>query len=267
MNTPVDRDVACPRCRYNLRGLTTPRCPECGFEFDFKDLATGLLRENIPTWLDRCDPWQPHQVLVRSLYETARGALRPRRAWTKLDVNGPLVPAWLMLIVGTLLVALLTAAIMATAIIFHTGASPAAATHAALRIWTPRLLLAGFGSAIAVIPRLLTPNHIRASQPRMRQRFRLVAHLTPAIVLTFSILFAAIACTLPDLALHGSVVVLCFLFIYWLTPAHLDSRGRGSLMQFLVVTACLFIGTGIVILAMVWHRPDSLAPPWHVYSF
>jgi hypothetical protein len=26
------RDVPCPRCRYNLRGLTVTRCPECGQE-------------------------------------------------------------------------------------------------------------------------------------------------------------------------------------------------------------------------------------------
>src|SRR5688572_33486872 len=25
-----ERDVACPLCRYNLRGLQTSRCPECG---------------------------------------------------------------------------------------------------------------------------------------------------------------------------------------------------------------------------------------------
>jgi hypothetical protein len=25
-----DRDAWCPVCRYNLRGLTVPRCPECG---------------------------------------------------------------------------------------------------------------------------------------------------------------------------------------------------------------------------------------------
>lgn len=27
-----DRDAACPECRYNLRGLTHPRCPECGLQ-------------------------------------------------------------------------------------------------------------------------------------------------------------------------------------------------------------------------------------------
>ena len=26
----ADRDVACPRCDYNLRDLTGDRCPECG---------------------------------------------------------------------------------------------------------------------------------------------------------------------------------------------------------------------------------------------
>lgn len=26
----ADRDMACPGCRYNLRGLREPRCPECG---------------------------------------------------------------------------------------------------------------------------------------------------------------------------------------------------------------------------------------------
>lgn len=25
-----DRDVGCPRCRYNLSGVTGDRCPECG---------------------------------------------------------------------------------------------------------------------------------------------------------------------------------------------------------------------------------------------
>lgn len=29
-----DTGIHCGRCRYNLTGLTVPRCPECGAEFD-----------------------------------------------------------------------------------------------------------------------------------------------------------------------------------------------------------------------------------------
>ena len=30
----ADHDASCPRCEYNLRGLVTPACPECGDELD-----------------------------------------------------------------------------------------------------------------------------------------------------------------------------------------------------------------------------------------
>jgi len=32
-------DRHCPMCGYNLRGLVTSRCPECGSRFDLRDLA------------------------------------------------------------------------------------------------------------------------------------------------------------------------------------------------------------------------------------
>lgn len=41
----IDFDVPCPECRYNLRGLTVPRCPECGEEFDWEEITT-LPHEN-----------------------------------------------------------------------------------------------------------------------------------------------------------------------------------------------------------------------------
>lgn len=36
----IDEDIPCPKCQYNLRGLTVPRCPECGFHFEWKDLPS-----------------------------------------------------------------------------------------------------------------------------------------------------------------------------------------------------------------------------------
>jgi hypothetical protein len=34
-------ELACPLCEYNLRGLTEPRCPECGFAFTWAELIQG----------------------------------------------------------------------------------------------------------------------------------------------------------------------------------------------------------------------------------
>ena len=31
----IDREILCPMCDYNLRGLTESRCPECGYRFDW----------------------------------------------------------------------------------------------------------------------------------------------------------------------------------------------------------------------------------------
>lgn len=42
------RDVLCPLCRYNLRGLTVPRCPECGRELR---LSIGLVEPRQGAWL------------------------------------------------------------------------------------------------------------------------------------------------------------------------------------------------------------------------
>ena len=42
------RDVACPLCAYNLRGLTTCRCPECGRELQ---LSVGLVEPRIGAWV------------------------------------------------------------------------------------------------------------------------------------------------------------------------------------------------------------------------
>jgi hypothetical protein len=43
-----DRDVPCPLCAYNLRGLTSPRCPECGHELR---LTVALTEPYLKAWL------------------------------------------------------------------------------------------------------------------------------------------------------------------------------------------------------------------------
>lgn len=48
-----DVDVPCPRCEYNLRGLTQPRCPECGQMFDPLEVLAWnkeRARQPLPLW-------------------------------------------------------------------------------------------------------------------------------------------------------------------------------------------------------------------------
>jgi hypothetical protein len=43
-----ERDAWCPACRYNLRGLTSPRCPECGRELK---LSVGMTEPFLRAWI------------------------------------------------------------------------------------------------------------------------------------------------------------------------------------------------------------------------
>ena len=43
-----DRDVPCPLCGYNLRGLTSDRCPECGREVR---LSVGMADPYLRYWI------------------------------------------------------------------------------------------------------------------------------------------------------------------------------------------------------------------------
>lgn len=43
----IEFEIRCSRCGYNLRMLERPRCPECGFEFDWR-----TMREIAPTGSD-----------------------------------------------------------------------------------------------------------------------------------------------------------------------------------------------------------------------
>jgi len=44
----ADRDSQCPLCKYNLRGLVHPRCPECGQELR---LSVALAQPFFAAWI------------------------------------------------------------------------------------------------------------------------------------------------------------------------------------------------------------------------
>ena len=71
-------DVRCPLCEYELRGLSEPRCPECGYRFDWPDLTDPVRRRH--PYLFEHHP--EHNVW--SFTRTLLGGLRPARFWTSL---------------------------------------------------------------------------------------------------------------------------------------------------------------------------------------
>lgn len=44
----AERDVPCPVCRYNLRGMASDRCPECGARLDVR---IGSIDLKLGAWL------------------------------------------------------------------------------------------------------------------------------------------------------------------------------------------------------------------------
>jgi hypothetical protein len=139
-----DRDLPCPTCRYNLRMLHTPRCPECGIVFRWQELLRVLcprcgqslgdldsdncsgceLALNWAALLDDAIPlpgplyeYSPHPV--RAALRTAVAVLMPRRFWRSRPLELPAVPkrlrayrrkAWSLGIAGLLVGLLFSAA-------------------------------------------------------------------------------------------------------------------------------------------------------------
>src|SRR5438034_8038460 len=76
--TNLSREILCPLCSYNLRGLSEPRCPECGHRSTWNDLAAG---GNLPhPYLFEQHP----QDNARSLFSTLLHSLEPISFWRHL---------------------------------------------------------------------------------------------------------------------------------------------------------------------------------------
>ena len=87
----VDEQLHCPLCRYDLRGLTEPRCPECGYSFTWEELRDPTRR--LHDYLFEHHPERP----VWSFLRTLAGGLWPPRFWKKLHPTQPSFPRRLVL--------------------------------------------------------------------------------------------------------------------------------------------------------------------------
>src|SRR5438309_10005725 len=76
----------CPMCDYDLRGQVEPRCPECGYRFDWEELPDPARR--VHPYLLEHHPRRNVWTFLRTLL----GGLRPRRLWSSLYPRHPTPP-------------------------------------------------------------------------------------------------------------------------------------------------------------------------------
>jgi hypothetical protein len=72
------QEIVCPLCEYNLRGLMEPRCPECGYRFDWAELRASQADKH-PYLFE-----QQTSRRAQAFWKTAVGGLRPTRFWRTL---------------------------------------------------------------------------------------------------------------------------------------------------------------------------------------
>jgi hypothetical protein len=88
---PLDTPLPCPLCEYDLRGLTEPRCPECGYRYTPGEL-------NDPA--RRFHPYLFEHHKNRNAWSFARtlvGGLRPAKFCSTLHPTQPSRPLRLLL--------------------------------------------------------------------------------------------------------------------------------------------------------------------------
>ncbi len=172
----LDRDLPCPSCQYNLRMLSTPRCPECGTVFRWQAiLHVACPRCDEPLGAvdkgtcPRCRLRLNWGLLLREavpmdgrLYEfsgrpvfagirTSLSLLLPRRFWRRLPLESPPMigrltryqrTSWLVGVVGCV-IALVAVALrldpLAWIVVWPFALGPWLITRAALPRFTPTL--------------------------------------------------------------------------------------------------------------------------------
>ena len=89
--TPPDWDsipdeILCPLCEYNLRGIPEPRCPECGFKFEWDEVLNPARRQHRFVF--------EHQGSRRgrAFWKTAVAGLWPGTFWRELTPMQPSFP-------------------------------------------------------------------------------------------------------------------------------------------------------------------------------
>jgi hypothetical protein len=80
----ISRDVFCPLCSYNLRGLENPRCPECGHVFSWPQVFS--LRA---PWVQALFEYAPQRVPA-AFFRTLKRTWLPGRFFSRLSQDDPI---------------------------------------------------------------------------------------------------------------------------------------------------------------------------------
>jgi hypothetical protein len=77
------KDLLCPLCGYNLRGLSEGRCPECGFIFTWRELLEAERNKHLYVFEHGTDR------NFATFWKTYWWTCRPRKFWTDLNPAQP----------------------------------------------------------------------------------------------------------------------------------------------------------------------------------
>ena len=287
----ITEEVSCVRCGYNLRGLDTPRCPECGLGFTWEEVINPDLR--------------PHRYLYehhfgkekfRRILKTVVHSWIPWRFWRSMALSRPrpvILTAYVFWIVfiGTILAFLMSAGVFAVDIEttrrIH-GTRPLSWIEASREGWrsTPMGARKWLG-AIAVVHGplvLFTVASLSVFSRRLRQCRVQAGHLwrvaiysatgNAALVLLFgSVLFKPFIVILWQIRMMGNgqervlpplivAAVLSLLVVgHWivslLAAGYLYLRIKG----WWVVALCSQIITGLALL-VIWVLLILATSPW-----
>lgn len=82
-STIVDT-IRCPLCEYDLRGLSEPRCPECGYQFQWPELLEADRRDKLFVFEHAISHYR------RAFLRTSIAGWAPWRFWRRLQPQQPI---------------------------------------------------------------------------------------------------------------------------------------------------------------------------------
>jgi hypothetical protein len=158
-------DIECPICDYNLRGLTQPRCPECGYTFSWAQLLDPSQRFH-PYLFEHAR----HHSL-RALFKTLTRNFEPNRFWKSLKPSQQPNPNRLLAYAGLCMLIALSPAIVEAIVMARWriyGTSPSVIQNLASMLTRNRPAIVSLSLLLAFYP-FLTWLSLMIFQQTMRK--------------------------------------------------------------------------------------------------